>query len=305
MSRASRYIAVAFSLLREHHVFTERVNWPALRARALAGAAHVGEPSDTYPALRAAIAELGDPHTWLAAPERTRRRRRTAPPPTGHRLGPDLAYLGLSPPVEGANTERYVESAAHLIRRLDAANPRGWVLDLRGPVGEFRPGTMWPLLTALAPLLGEGLAGGFIEAGGRQSGWVVHDGQIYLDGTVMCPGRNGHLTWWPDLPVAVLTGPGTASAAEAAVVAFRGRPGSFSFGTPTRGLATGDTAFVLPDGARLHITTHLFQDRTGVVHGDRPIVPDLVTGEPDRDDDPALGAASAWLRAIPGETVDA
>jgi C-terminal processing protease CtpA/Prc len=296
MSNASRYIAVVFGLLREHYVFTDRVNWPALRARALAEAAHAGSPADTHEALRSVLASLGDPHTRLAGPVRAPR----PAAPVGQLLEPGLAYLALSPPVSSENLQRYVDTAAHLIRDLDAAHPRGWVVDLRRPVPEPRPAAMWPMLTALAPLLGDGLVGGFLSAGDRQTGWVIHDGQIFVDGSAMCECRNHHLCWWPDLPVAVLTGPDTAGPAEAAVVAFRGRPASISIGGATCGLATSDSVFELPDGARLHITTKLFQDRTGAVHGGRPIEPDLPTGEPDRSGDPALAAARNWLAAVLG-----
>jgi hypothetical protein len=93
-----------------------------------------------------------------------------------------------------------------------------------------------------------------------------------------------------------LTGPRTASSGEAVTIAFRGRPRTRSFGLPTAGLSTSNGTFPLPDGAALLLTTAIEADRTGRRYGDK-IEPDqLVENDPTKGD-PAIEAATQWLRA--------
>lgn len=67
----------------------------------------------------------------------------------------------------------------------------------------------------------------------------------------------------PDVPVAVLVDRRTASAAEAVLVACRGRARTRSFGEATSGVPTGNARHRLPDGTRLLITTSVAADRCG------------------------------------------
>jgi carboxyl-terminal processing protease len=70
-----------------------------------------------------------------------------------------------------------------------------------------------------------------------------------------------------------LTGMKTASAGEAIVVAFRGRPDTRSFGLYTAGVPTGNEGFTLSDGAVIALTVGVNADRTGQTYDDR-IYPD-------------------------------
>jgi carboxyl-terminal processing protease len=102
----------------------------------------------------------------------------------------------------------------------------------------------------------------------------------------------------PRPPVAVLTSRLTGSAGERLVMAFRGRPGTRSFGEPTAGVPTGNSPHRLSDGAELHLTEAVGIDRTGRsyhtrIKPDQPIATDWTRyGSPA---DPVLQAAVAWL----------
>jgi len=101
-------------------------------------------------------------------------------------------------------------------------------------------------------------------------------------------------------PVAVLTSQFTASAGEAIVVAFRGRPHTSSFGAVTAGVPTGNAPKMLSDGALLVVTAAFDADRTGRTY-DSPILPNQLVGadwtQLDTEKDPVLQAATAWLRS--------
>lgn len=103
-------------------------------------------------------------------------------------------------------------------------------------------------------------------------------------------------------PVAILTDPLTASAAEMVAIAFRGRPDARSFGTPTAGVPTNVSADYLPDGAMLAISTYYTPDRAGTVYTSR-IAPDEAVASDWRwfgtDRDPVLSAARDWLMRQP------
>jgi C-terminal processing protease CtpA/Prc len=106
----------------------------------------------------------------------------------------------------------------------------------------------------------------------------------------------------PAPPVAVLTGELTASAGEAVLVAFLGRPCTRTFGEKTAGLATGNVDFWLGDGALLVVTVTATEDRLGRRYDNTPVPPDVlvdfnpseVTGRP--AEDPVVRAAAEWLR---------
>jgi carboxyl-terminal processing protease len=100
----------------------------------------------------------------------------------------------------------------------------------------------------------------------------------------------------------VLTGEMTASAGEAVLAAFLGRPDTRTFGGKTAGLATGNIPFWLGDGALLAITATTTEDRLGRRYDNTPIPPDVLvdfyqsetTGDP--ADDPVIRAARKWIR---------
>ncbi|WP_250969315.1 S41 family peptidase [Streptomyces sp. RKAG290] len=93
--------------------------------------------------------------------------------------------------------------------------------------------------------------------------------------------------------MAVLTGPVTASAAEAVTIAFRGRPRTRTFGKPTAGVPTANSSYPLSDGALVVLTVAREADRDGHLY-DGPIAPDVdvpYTPGTDRVRD----AAADWL----------
>ncbi len=102
----------------------------------------------------------------------------------------------------------------------------------------------------------------------------------------------------PTPPVAVLTGPLTASAGEVAALAFVGRSDARLFGQPTAGKTTGNQGYFLFDGTILGLAEAAMTDRSGATHPagvepDDAIVTDWSTYG--TADDPVLSSALAWL----------
>ncbi len=218
----------------------------------------------------------------------------TALQPTYRAIAPGVAYLELPDTVANANYDPYRRRLAELIGAADAAGARAWIIDVRRNSG----GSHWAMIGPLAPLIGEGPFGGLEAADGQRTIYRVGGNQVYEDDVAIDPDVPGPTIARPFPPVAVLTGPLSASAAEAVVLSFVGRPYARVFGAPTLGVPTSNTAFEFWDGAFLNLATYKGLDRLGRAW-DEPLPPD--EGVPTRwealgtPDDPCAAAALTWL----------
>jgi hypothetical protein len=309
---AARYLDAALGLMRENSLRRAEIDWPALRARALEHARGAVTAADAHLAVRFALRELGDRHSYLQSAAATRALAATAvanartglplTPPHARPLGEHLAYVSV-PGFAGGTPAQQVEYAETLtseIQATDAARICGWVVDLRQNTG----GNLWPMLAGLGPLLGEGELAASVYPDGRRVAVWHREGQAGFGDFTQLRVRSPYRVA-DGVPAAVLLGPGTASSAEVLAVAFRGRPATRSFGTPTRGLIAGNRIFTLADGASLVLTVAATSDGSGSVYAG-PIVPDQVVaggGLPraaEEGADETLAAAVAWLTAGDG-----
>ena len=62
---AKAYIEEALKVMQEHFLHKEKIDWPTLKQEALSQAAGAQTAVDTYPAIRFALAKLGDHHSYL------------------------------------------------------------------------------------------------------------------------------------------------------------------------------------------------------------------------------------------------
>jgi C-terminal processing protease CtpA/Prc len=300
----------------------ESMDWPVERARAFTAIERAVVTADTYPAIQLVLEALGDPHTMFITPEeiasfgpdkaRTGGPVLTAPRrPEGRLIEPDLGYLML-PGIELASG--YAAHGAASLREIDRSMPVGWIIDLREDGG----GAIHPMLDVVAPILGDGLLGFQVGADFRaevrlERGVLTVGGHVVpkdIDADPTTGGRampdyvthNDYVPHHPRPPVAVLTGEVTASAGEAVLAAFLGRPDTRTFGQKTAGLATLNIDYRLGDGAILVITVTTTEDRLGRRYDNTPIPPDVLvdssqyemTGDP--ADDPVIRAARQWIR---------
>ena len=181
-----------------------------------------------------------------------------------------------------------------LLDQIDDGTLRGCIVDLRRNTG----GSVWPMLAGIGPLAGDGQLGAFASAGGAAD-WTYDAarGLATSAGYELAKIAKPHRLR-ADLPVAVLTSPLTAAAAEAIVVAFAGRARTRRFGEGTRGLPTSNTQIPLADGALLVVTVTVHADRSGtryddVIPPDQTIVIDWTRFG--AAGDPVLAAACKWL----------
>jgi hypothetical protein len=325
------YLNRALGEMQEHALRRSFVDWPRVRAEAMARAVHATDTVGTYDAIRFALDSLGDHHSSLhltPALEALQAQYQAAhppDPPTGAKHESFSPYVGRYKP-EGHLEQRgnrtiafvvvtkclpendrdfvaFETNLQRIVAELDASHPSGWIVDLRGNVG----GNMWPMLAGIGPVLGEGEdLGEFFNTSGH-SVWRYRDGvaaEVDNGKVVAYPtveGKTYHLAGMPE--VAVLIDRSTGSSGEAIAVAFRGRPHTRFFGEHTAGVATVNESFELSDGATLWLTVGVQADRTGrqypnglapdvAIPGTNAILPPA--------GDPVVQSALDWLCRAPG-----
>jgi carboxyl-terminal processing protease len=306
---AARYVEAALALMREHSLNRAEVDWPTLRAQALEHARGAVTAADAHLAVRFAVRELGDRHSYLQSAAATRTLSMTAvsnartgappTPPQGRRLAERLGYLRVPSFAGGTPVQQvdFAETLKNAIQANDGPQICGWVVDLRQNSG----GNLWPMLAGLGPLLGEGQLAASVYPDGRRTPIWYRDGQAGFGDYTQLRLRAPYAAA-ARVPVAVLLGPATASSAEVLAVAFRSRAATRSCGAPTRGLSAGNRTFPLADGASLVLTVAATSDAAGQVYVG-PIVPDEPVARragpsgPDAFGDPSLEAAVEWLEA--------
>jgi carboxyl-terminal processing protease len=290
---AKAYLDSALNLMQTYSVRRYEVDWPAIRAQAHAHAGSAQERADTHDAIRVALRAVGDGSSTLMPYQYLFPGQTPRPSPTGTVLaGGRIGYVRM-PFFSDTAATAYAAEYHALLRTLDSPSVCGWIVDLRSNQG----GNMWPMLVGIGPILGDGNTGAFVDADGRRVPWGYERGAATQDGQVYLPLGNAYTLRRSNPPVAVLVANGTAGSGEAIAIAFRGRPRTRTFGTPTRGLTTGTRAFLLPDYATLNVTTAYLADRAGVTYNGQ-LAPDVTVNAPEGSDparDAVAAAAQAWL----------
>ncbi|MCY3730196.1 MAG: S41 family peptidase [Rhodospirillaceae bacterium] len=307
---ASRYVRYALSVIEEHALVRAALDWPAYRAAVMRQARGAVTVQHSYLAVRYALGALGDGHshfmtaeqmaTLAAAPVGNARTGRAPVAPRGERLGESIGYVKLPGFAGGSHMDRveFAEGLQAVIARLDAPGACAWIVDLRGNSG----GNLWPMLTGLGPLLGDGEVGASVGPDGERMRFWYDGGRAGLGDYVQmrvrgAPYRLGRAA----APVAVLTDDETASAAEILAAAFAAQPRTRSFGEATRGATTATRSFGLSDGAALVLAVASTSDRNGRIYPG-PLVPDQIVSAAERGlalpSQPAVRAARDWLASF-------
>lgn len=295
------YLHEAADLIQKNALHRDMVDWPKEREVIMLMASGARNYADCYPMIRHLLGKLGDHHSFLMEAQSSNEwsnpdpeAYKQMPLTTGEVLDGNIAYLSM-PSVSSGDDKTstyFADMLQNLIDSLDQSNPVGWILDLRGNSG----GNCWPMLAGIGPVLGEGKCGYFIELGGKTSGaWFYKKGKSGIGkNKITSVSRKPYKLQRKNPPVAVLTGKYTGSSGEVVTVAFRQRPNTRSFGSPTAGLSTGNQNFSLKDGAQIFLTTSVYADRTKETYGAQ-IKPDQEIQESKEGQDPVVEAAVKWL----------
>jgi carboxyl-terminal processing protease len=282
----------AVSIMRAHALVRDTVSWDVVIPEYRTRLASAAKREDAYPVVAMLARRLGDRHSFFRPPmivTPPAQQGATTPPrpetPVETRWIADARVGYLKVPSHGGSnmdaSRVYVAAARAAIAAMVDSGACAWVVDLRGNGG----GNMWPMLSGLRPLLGDDELGAF-KASTATTRWGVNTYARGYDAGLPTP---------PDLttaPVAVLTDARTLSSGEATYTAFRGRPNTRSFGSPTGGLSTANRGFPLPGGGTVVLTVSVYVDRLGNEYGAKmPVDEDVPMAETDAP----LARALTWL----------
>jgi hypothetical protein len=331
-AEAKNYIDAALKIMQEHFLHKDKIDWLRLRQETLAQATGAQTVVDTYPAIRFALAKLGDHHSYLqltqdlARQEASRQpkladpsampappaRKPTFPFPSPFRTrrvpegamaaGSTCPIAQIVIPLFGSQVRKdiddYATSVQKVIADLAPKEPRAWIVDLRGNGG----GNVWAMLAGVGPILGEGETGASLQADGTKGIGYYEDGKAGWRNDAKDPyyarttGAPVHLAAVP--PVAVLIDRETGSSGEGVAIAFRGRPDTRFFGETTYGAATSTFPYSLSDGAQIFLVTGVMMDKKGNEYPDG-VAPDqeILSEATISTNDPVIHAAVQWLSA--------
>ena len=269
----------------EYGYYADSDNWKKARSHALEQLQNAESFEDTYPILREAVAVAGGKHSALRLPSELETFREESGLPLV-RIDREPDGIGtMALPEYSQNADKKEEYAQIVISWLrEHTDAKGVILDLRGNTG----GDMAPMVAAVSPLLPDGNVLGYQYANGQMHHLTLKNGAfnggsgITVDSFKM-----------PEqLPIAILTDEWTASSGEAVLLAFRGLENVRTFGSPTAGYASVNTVHSLYDGVQLWLTVAAdVAPRTGEVFCEKPISPDVLTDEPEKE-------AAAWIETV-------
>lgn len=225
-----RVFARVWSLVRRHYwdKAMRGQDWDAVHARYRPRATAAATPEALYAVLNEMLGQLGDSHVYAALPVEEPPPGDT-PPPEGRRIVKRADGLWL------IGFDNFEPADDRFLADALAAAPAGIILDLRGNGG------------GRADIL-DRIAGRFVPT----NRLIVR-----LTGrrTIEERTRGAGARSWHG-PLAVLTGPATASAAEILAAFLEAEAGAVTVGQRTKGAVMGGVDFDLPDGGRLTISEY-------------------------------------------------
>lgn len=268
------YINDLVDIMEENSVFKKSIDWTAFRNDVIAKLNSAGDLNTT---IKYALEKLGDPQSVVIrnggdyifgvitnACEGTS---------GGSTDDPTIGYLKV--PGNSSNDNSAAIDLQRQIQLQDSENIKGWIVDLRANTG----GNFWSMLAGVGPILGEGLAGYYIDGDGVETTWKYDDGKALAGETTASQVTTPYSLINANPKVAVLLGGSTFSAGEGIAIAFVGREHTTSFGSGTCGFPTSVYGQSLSDDGIFYLTIARMADRNKNVFPSS-ITPDvLVDGD--------------------------
>ncbi|PHI18928.1 hypothetical protein CEQ90_15490 [Lewinellaceae bacterium SD302] len=286
---------------REHSLYTDRLDWPALVTELKNLAAKQDSADVLTVPIRKLMTELGDFHGSLMYNYQLSFRGEAIKPKRANHIPWDqetgqaiyrthipepyqagahyftkdkIAYVKIfgTGVMDSTRIMAGIDSIRREICALAAKQPIGWIIDLRANGG----GNTHLMMSGLGELIPNAELGGDTKDGlSPYSRWSTRDGRFYMSdwsaaGTLprTCPELIKE-----NPRIAVLVSRYTSSSGEVVASSFRGQPNVRLFGEQTAGYSTTNGWFVLDDKWVFMPATAYYMSVDGTVHKDG-ILPD-------------------------------
>lgn len=285
---ARYYMDFAFDLMQENSIRKNEIDWDSFRDKYLKMAGNAQTYEDTYTVLNQALKEIHK-HSFFQSPSSYNSSQSQddsdIPWPEAW-IEQEVGFLKL--PYFSGNSDqssKYAQMIQDSIRSFDSKNVKAWIVDLRGNTG----GNMFPMVAGLGPLFDNEILGYFIRPGDFETPWDYINGSSTAGSNVRCTVSQPYSLLSGNPKIAVLQNDHTASSGEATLISFIGNNNTKTFGTPSAGYSTANSGFIMPDDARLLLTTSYMADRNKTLYGEE------VNPEVSCSSDEAPNKALEWI----------
>lgn len=304
----SAVIAEVVSLVETQAVGFQPATWPAARSKAIEAAASAKSNEALYAVIKDLLRSLDDGrHSFALSPRQWARVQANVSESAAELIKADAEHVRLFdvaaggpsallidvPPYAGLDEKAglaFSRQLATAIYHAVANRPCAVIVDLRKTGG----GNMWPSLTALRSLVHPEHFGTIVDRDDKLIESYRAVAERFL-GADLGP-EALEIGAMAALPLAILIGPGTASASEAIAAFLRARPDSVLVGQPSAGLTTTNQKFDLSDGGVLILATGRLTRSTGKGYRGR-MYPELSADT--ATEEGALDRALQWIAASP------
>lgn len=171
---AEDYLNEILDLMEMNSINKNEIEWSSFRQRVYERAGNSQSIEDTYPAISRALLLLEDNHSNYTGTDGTnlfegnircnfQEISEVSTPET-------VGYVKINEFSGSSNSSAAISFAQDIQNQIISQNnssTQGWIIDLRGNFG----GNMWPMLAGEGHLLGEGIAGYFIDADEIDTPW--------------------------------------------------------------------------------------------------------------------------------------
>ncbi|MFD0798418.1 S41 family peptidase [Maribacter chungangensis] len=163
-----------------------------------------------------------------------------------------LRVVGIGP----GDVKKQADLIRNGLKTLKEKGANKWIVDLRYNGG----GNIEPMVSGLAPLIGEGFIGGAINAQNEIRDYTIKKAQLYNYERLACA-----MDDQPNIrateKVAVLLSRYTISSGEMLAITFKGRSNTKFIGEKTAGYTTGNGYDIISDELAMIISQDIFIDR--------------------------------------------
>ena len=287
------YLNEVINIMEVNFFQRDRIDWESFREQVFATAKAAEIPEQKSQGIRQALTLLSDADSYWINPAGQQKWGGTD---IGCRS--DANFSGTVPDQVGyfridrfrpfdENIEDYIETAHARIRKMDNESIKGWVVDLRDNYAM----DMFPMLAAVGPILGEGIAGNLVYSDSPTISFGYREGGTFLGETILTQAPDPYQLLVSNSKVAVILGQATRRAGEAIALAFSGRENTRFFGTTTCGQSTIIQDFQLSDNTQLSLAVGFIADRNLKDFDGDSVVPDEFANP-----DEVLQKASDWVK---------
>lgn len=177
------------------------------------------------------------------------------------------AYIKIPPVV--LEIRKYVDTIGVQLKKLDAQQPKAWIIDLT----ENNGGNIMPMIWQFPSLIDTDKTYSYVDAQGKEKKtspkYTVESPEdlTYFQLFQLEPDRVPPVTLQHvNVPIILLTSKITASSGEFFIAHFKGQKNVIVIGQKTAGLTSGNAPFNISKNCMVMLTTAVLKDRNGKIY---------------------------------------